>query len=271
MRLISLLSAVALLALRLGPAGAIDTADPMANIEAWIKLTGDTSGKTVFRWQKGVAYAMPKGAASQPLLGLEGLAIVRDTKLPEGGYREQQVACGLYFDPATGAYIHEMTNPFTGKIVKLGNRCGGISGARFTREGLKMEANFAMESSVLGRPYLLQWALNGDRAVIKRVAHTKWVEPASGKTKFEITADTYAAKLSDLENPAKTSVDASYSWVSQTEWMTMLDMADRPGNMLWMMDGQKFASAADIPAAFRKAFEEAYPGRLAAGIGAAPQ
>lgn len=245
-----------------GPSAADANPKPLDDAETWARLAGDTSGAIVYRWNKGLAYAMPKDAQSQPLFGLEGLTIAQFRKLPEGGYEERSLACGIYYDATTGDYLREFDNPFTGKRVPLKPHCGLIGGARYTDKGIALIAGFEIESTALGKPDLLQWSIIGDRAVIRRDAHTRWVEPRSGNEKHEITAETYVASFAALTDPQTTSVDAFYSWVSQTEWLTALEMGESPGNLLWVLQGQKFRTVDELPAKFRDAFEQAFPGKL---------
>ncbi|WP_446831299.1 DUF1838 family protein [Candidatus Foliamicus sp.] len=234
--------------------------DPAYNIEAWVKLEGDTSGRVFYRLSRMLAYGVPKGSFSQPLFGMIGVTKKAYREM-SGGYEARWTGCGLYADPETWELIDSFENPYTGEVIPLKPMCSLISGARLTVEdGLSSIAPFAMESTIFGRPYVLDWTVVGDTAFLQREAHTQWQEPSSGKLKHEMTIDSAAVPLAQLDDPAVTSIDMPMAHTLVTEWMTMLKMGDAPGSMLWRADITKHFDAAEIPEHIRAALEKERPG-----------
>lgn len=236
----------------------LDPSDPADNITAWIKLEGDTSGRAYYRYGKMVAWGRPDGEFGQPLFAYLTMKKGKFQKMDNGDYVTNYWECGLYADVQTGKTIDEFVNPYTGKTVKLKPICGRLSTSRYSSEtGLSVKASFGLESSILDSPYLLDWRIAGDNVTINREAHTKWVDLA-GKTRHEMSLDTFTAKMSELSDPERSSVDATHVYTLVTEWMTMLDMSDIPGSMFWQRVTTKHFDLSEIPddiqAAFRKEF-----------------
>ena len=235
-------------------------ADPAYNIEAWVRVDGDTSGRVFYRKSRMVAYGVPRGSFSAPLFGMIGVTKKAYRRMEGGGYESRWEGCGLYADPETWELIDSFENPYTGETITLKPTCTLISGARLTVEdGFSMIASFAMESSIFGRPYVLDWNVVGDTAFMRREAHTEWQEPSSGKVKYEMTIDSAAIPVAQLDDPAVTSIDVPLAHTLVTEWMTMLMMGDAPGSMLWRADITKHFDASEIPEHVRAALEDERP------------
>lgn len=234
--------------------------DPAYNIEAWVRVDGDTSGRLIYRKSRMVAHGVPRGSFSEPLFGMIGVTKKAYRKLEGGGYESRWEGCGLYADPETWELIDSFENPYTGETIALNPMCTLISGARITAEGgFSMIAPFAMESSIFERPYVLDWHVVGDTAFMQRKAHTQWQEPSSGKVKYEMTIDSAAVPVAQLDDPSLTSIDVPLAHTLVTEWMTMLKMGDIPGSMLWRADMTKHFDASEIPEHIRTAMAAIRP------------
>lgn len=245
------------------PAAGADAArfaDPAYNIEAWVKLDGDTSGRVFYRLSRMAAYGVPNGSFSEPLFGMIGVTKKAYRRMEGGGYESRWKGCGLYADPETWELIDSFENPYTGETIALKPMCTLISGARMTVEdGFSMISPFALESSIFGRPYVLDWNVVGDTAFMRREAHTEWQEPSSGKMKYEMTIDSAAVPVAQLDDPAVTSIDVPLAHTLVTEWMTMLKMGDTPGSMLWRADITKHFDSSEIPEHIRSALADNRP------------
>jgi hypothetical protein len=51
----------------------LDFTNPVDNIEAWAKLEGDTSGKTVYRVSRMTAYGVPQKGYTVPLFAMRSI------------------------------------------------------------------------------------------------------------------------------------------------------------------------------------------------------
>jgi hypothetical protein len=239
-----------------------DLSDPAVVIETWVRLKGDTAGRVTYEWVTGVAYGVPAGALSRPLFGIESVTVRQVRSLGEAGYEEQNYACRLYRDAATGEYIDRFLNPFTGREVLLETLCSPGPTIRYTPESVELVGDWKFESTALGGPMSLELIEAGDHVVIRRDAHSQYIASDSGEVRRELSIDTFKVSLDDLQNRRLTGLLPTYSWVSVTQWMTILDMGDTPGRMLWSINGRKYLRADELPARFLAALEEAVPGAL---------
>jgi hypothetical protein len=244
----------------------LDFTSPKDNIEVWAKLEGDTSGKTVYRVSRMTAYGVPHAGYTVPLFAMRSITKIEFRKTA-GGYDSRWVACAVYVGVDNDKVITKYQNPFTRQTIELKPLCSKITGARYTvGKGIEMMAGFPLQSSIIGRPYVLNWEVLGDRAVVERVAHSQWTESESGKVKYEMSIDSYSAKLADLQDPKLTSIDGFYSYTLVTEWLTSMKMAGRPGSILWKSNGRKMSDASRLPPDLVADLERLAPGRLTAPL-----
>lgn len=247
--------------------------DPAFNVKTLGRLQGDLSGRTVLAYSQGCAFGLVPGEG--PPLGEYGRLLyrveactVRIVRLRADGALEERARSWMFYrDAATGRYIDEYQNPYTGATVLVPTFRGGVTGAVTTRNGPEFQASFPMESTVIGRPLALDWHMIGDQAWVSRHAFTRWKEGSTGIYKTEMTMDTWACRASDLANNRLTAVPAAHSWISQTEWQSWLGMRGRPGAMLWRMDGTNLHSLADLPDEFVEQSNNRLPGRLTEPLG----
>lgn len=246
--------------LSLAPFRAI--ADAAADVETWVRLKGDAAGAVTYEWVTGTAWGIPLDDVSRPLFQIESVTLRQITRFGPAHYVEQSYACRLYRDAATGEYISRFINPFTRLEVKLGTRCSPGPSIRYTPERVSLVASIPFESSALNAPMQLTRIDIGEHVTLRREAHSQYRSESSGELRRETSLDTFVVPARDLANPRLTSLDAAYQWTSVTQWMAELAMGERPGRMLWSINGRKFAKATDLPPAFRAALERAVPGAL---------
>ena len=240
----------------------LDLSDPIDAMETWVRLKGDTAGRVTYEWVTGFAYGVPVGAPSQPLFQIESVTVRQNRRDGESAYLERTFACRLYRDADTGDYMDAFTNPFTGKRVALKPSCSPGPPLRLSAAGMELLSDMTFESTALGRHMTLQRIDAGDHVIIRRDAHSRYVVPSSGEVRREMSIDTFKLKPDDLNDTRLTALLPAYSWVSNTQWMSLFDMADTPGHMIWSINGRKFMTAEALPAEFRAALERYVPGAL---------
>lgn len=244
----------------------VDLSDPAQAAEIWVRLKGDTAGRVTYEWMTGVAYGVPEDAPSQNLFHIESVTVRQTRADGAGGFEERNFACRLYKDPATGEYIDHLVNPFTDQKVELTTSCNSGFPLRLSAAGMELLSDLDLESTGLGRPMTLQLIDAGDHVIVRRDAHSKFVVPSTGEVRREMSVDTFKLSAADLNNPELTSLTPAYSWVSNTQWMSIFGMAGTPGHMIWSINGRKYLDPDDLPAEFRAALERAVPGALSRTI-----
>ena len=238
-----------------------DLSDPRAAMETWIRLKGDSGGGVTYEWAGGTAYGVPQDADGVALFSIESVTIREFRRLAEDRYEERTISCRLYKDAESGAYVDGFVNPLTGKRTELETPCGPGQPVRYSPERVELLVDMPWESSVLGRPVSLELMRAGSEVIIRRRAFSTFTA-ADGKVRRELAVDTFALPAASLADAATTSLVASYSWDAVRDWSGLLDMPDIPGHMYWSVVGRKFHRAEELPAEFRAALEERYPGAL---------
>jgi len=239
-----------------GTAGSLSMRDPAFNLRTLGRLQGDLSGRTVYAYSDGCAFGLVPGDGppladyGRLLYRVESCAVRISRLRADGALEERSRSWMFYRDPDSGTYLEELRNPYTGATVPVPTFRGGVSGSVTTTQGPQFRATFPMESTVLGRPMLLDWRIVGDHAWVSRHAFTRWKEAATGAYKTEMTMDSWTCRVADLLDEKLSAVPAAHSWMSQTEWQSWLGMRGRPGAMLWRIDGTNFGSVADLPPEF---------------------
>lgn len=238
-----------------------DLSDPGTAMETWLRLKGDIAGGMTYEWATGTAYGVPQDADGVALFSIESVTIRQFRRLAEDLYEERTIACRLYRDADSGAFIDEFVNPLTGKRTELRIPCGPGQPVRYSPERLALLADAPWESSILNRPITLELLSAGDQVIIRRRAFSAFT-PAGGKVRRELAVDTFTLSAASLADPGITSLSPSYSWDAVRDWSGFLDMGDLPGHMYWSVVGRNFRSAEELPAEFRVALEARDPGAL---------
>ena len=242
-------------------AGLPDLSDPRTAMETWLRLKGDIAGGVTYEWATGTAYGVPQDADGVALFSIESVTIRQFRRLAEDHYEERTIACRLYRDAVSGAYIDEFINPLTGKRTELRIPCGPGQPVRYSPERVALLVDVPWESSILDRPVTLELLRAGNQVIIRRRAFSAFT-PAGGKVRRELAVDTFALPAASLADPGITSLSPSYSWDAVRDWSGFLDMGDLPGHMYWSVVGRKFRRTQELPAEFRAALEERDPGAL---------
>ncbi len=238
-----------------------DLFDPGTAMETWLRLKGDIAGGVTYEWASGTAYGVPQDADGVALFSIESVTIRQFRRLAEDTYEERTIACRLYKDAHSGAFIDEFINPLIGKRTVLRTPCGPGQPVRYSPESVALLVDVPWESSILDRPVSLELLRAGDQVVIRRRAFSAFT-PAGGNVRRELSVDTFTLPAASLADPGITSLSPSYSWDAVRDWSGFLDMGDLPGHMYWSVVGRKFRRAEELPAAFRAALEIRYPGAL---------
>lgn len=244
---------------------AYDLSDPVEQLLIFEKLRGDISGKQTYSYSEGRVFGIrPDQPEELDAFGKEVFRYsacgMRIKRINEDNHVETRSRSWLlYQDPETAAFIDKMKNPYTGEEVIVPAFRGGISGSTMTPNGPKVSANFSMESTAFNRPINLVFTDMGDRMHVTRHAFTRWLEKKTQTHRTEMTLDTYDFAKEALYDRSLTHIPSDSHWTSQTAWLSLLNMREVPGHMLWTSSGICFFSKEDLPEPFVTATKEKQP------------
>ncbi len=211
---------------------------------------------------RGTATGISGDALATALFQIESVTIRQARALPDDGWEERTYACRLYRDAQNGKWTDRFVNPYTGETIELTAQCGTGPVVHYV-DGVASLPDFDhLESTAIGTPMKLSMQRAGENVVIRREARSRFAFGEPPTYRFETSADTFVARAADVADEGQTSISSAYNWTSVTQWMRTLGMGDRPGHMLWNVNGFKYDDAAELPADFRRALEDAMPGAL---------
>ncbi|MEM6802750.1 MAG: DUF1838 family protein [Bacteroidota bacterium] len=244
---------------------AYNLSDPRDQLLIFEKLKGDLSGKQTYGYSEGRVFGIrPDQPEDLDLFGKEvfrfagcGMHIKRINE--DKDIETKSRSWLLYQDPKSGEFIDKMKNPYTGEEVVVPPFRGGIRGSVMTPTGPKVSANFSMESTAIGRPIHLVFTEMGDRVHVTRHAFTRWFEKKSQTHRTEMTLDTYDFDKEALYDKSLTHIPADSHWTSQTSWLSLLNMSEVPGHMIWATNGICFFEQSQLPEKFVRATKEKQP------------
>jgi len=248
-------------------------ADPAFNVKVFGRLQGDLSGKRVYVTRDGRVFGLVPGDGppladyGRLLYRVQGCT-VRELRIAADGVLQEQSRSWLFYrDAETGEYLEEFRNPYTGKTLTVPVFRAGISGSRLAPSGPVVLADFGMESSIFGKPPLLDWQFRGSRLALYRHGFTRWRENSTGHVRTEFTLDCWLCDPEQVADESLLHIPNDHSWTSQTEWQSWLGMRGQPGAMLWRNDSSFFIDPADLPRDFVAYSERKTPGLFDSALG----
>ena len=242
-------------AIALSPqAKALDLQSEQGSVEAMVKLRCSLDPKQEeILWWAGTLFAQEPGQKPAPLLGFEGYNICRAEKQADGVWRLYTRELTFYRDLKTGKIIDSWDNPLSGErneVVQVAND----------------PVNTVLNAP--GRPLHLPWVEAGDQVMLTLnipLAYPNPLQPAefpaesSGPTYMGSEHFMFFAPRADLENPALKSVPVTYGWTRVGPWLPWMKLGTRPGNLLYVAQGNKRASVSELPADIQELVRTHYP------------
>lgn len=240
--------------LEAAPSG-FDPQDPVDNLNGFVKMMGDTSGKPNWMIAQGRIYALEDGEMPIPLVGVHGLRYLKFDRDGDDFVMSLR-DWGYYTDYATGEVLESYKNPYTGETNTPSPLLTRYFSWRMGPDGQKMDG-YTGEAWLIGRPLRMPWAFQGDMTTVTLELLVKYGDGGFGAEWINMSTNS-----GDFSDPTLTSTPMQYSWTGYSPWMRWLDMGDRPGRTLWNSNGFKTTSLADMDPSVRAIHDRHYPGSL---------
>lgn len=227
------------------------------NLEAFVKILGDTSGKPSFLSATGRIYAVRDREQAIPLCAVRGMRYLKFKKTAIG-YTHYTRDWAFYCDLKTGDPIDSYTNPITGEEVKTKQILTSLFSWEWTPNGQVMET-FKGNAWLIDRPLQFPFTREGNDISTSMELLVQYASGAAGDEWMQLLADA-----NDLNNPNLTSVPMRHSWTGNSGWMRWLNMGEIKGRTLWQSTGRKYSSIAELSPEFKAAAQKYFPGSLEA-------
>jgi hypothetical protein len=232
-------------------------------VRAFVKLTGDLSGKSTCGWTRGELFGLLDGEMARPLVRYESARSGRHLLQPDGSYKYVYRGLILYQDYATGEYIDTLLNPYTGKQVEVKHFATSIGEYTISENGIIPSRAFKGESAkVHSGPFILPWTVLENRVWVTSDERVRYQRPSDGEYRVDNAILRYGGYLDELEDPSLTFARCESSWQTQLNWFSWLAMGEKKGMIMQGGAGLKLRSAAELPESFKKFGERIFPGSL---------
>lgn len=227
---------------------AYDLEKPEDLVEAYIKTVGDISGETAITYASVVVMAMVPGQRGRKLFNLEVVGAGRYLRI-DGGFQRLHREVGLYTDLETGAVLSSWSNPFLEREVEVIHIQNDPVNFPYTVDQQTGPRRIIYDdfgdTIAFHREVLLRYPSALTRAEYPLHSAGDWYEAAELFNSFVSRAA--------LEDPATSSAPETGSWSRVGPWLPWMEMADRPGHLLYHGRSSKLmGGVADLPPRLRR-------------------
>jgi hypothetical protein len=243
---------------------------PEDEFSIWTKLQADLSGRTVFAYTTGTVWGFKPQADdvtlaefAKPLYGYVNVAARKATKRNDGAVVMKTRNWIMYLNPVTHAFMTEMRNPYTDKMVKSSPMASPTRDTVYTAAGPEqLPVSYPVEVDKAKRPYQMQVRKVGDKVFLTEANFTRLKPGNITWWKLEGQMMSYTARAADVRNTKLTHIPNTWSHNLVAEWQTWMEMHGTPGHILFKGDGTFVDGPGQLPADIRATIEEIAPGGL---------
>jgi Protein of unknown function (DUF1838) len=219
----------------------LDLSKPADNLQAFVKMRGslDSSQEVVFYWT-GTIYSFIPGERSQALYGMEAYNIAQ-VRPVSGGYEMLTREVALYTDLKTGKIMEKWYNPMTkdsNNVIHVWNDPVNQQMALKGRFG-----DWGVSWNQLGDNRL---AMYSDIFLLYPSPLKKAEYPLNSRSDQYQAAELFQFffNQNDMNDPQKKSIYAEVAWTRISDFLPWMNMADRPGYLVYQCRGQKLMNGA---------------------------
>lgn len=209
-------------------------------------------------WWTGDVHAFRHGARGQRLFGMECFSVSRALPV-EGGHDLLHREFGLYLDAESRAPLSRWRNPLNGREVEVLLLANDPVNGRMRRSGPRaFDVSFTQSGAEVwaNLDILLRYPSPLPRAQYPLNSQSDTYEAAE---LFQ-----FHARREDLANSGLPSAPCEVYWTRVGPWLPWMEMADRPGQLIYHCRGRKLPNVAALPAGLRRAAEDGYAQFLSA-------
>ncbi|MCX9147967.1 DUF1838 family protein [Erythrobacter sp. WG] len=214
----------------------------------------------VYHWS-GNIYGRSPGQPDKLLFKGEGMNIRRCVEVSDPkqgkGWRMVSREVMLMLDPVTGEVLREWTNPYTGQKVSV---------MHIHNDPVNGRPNYA--TSADGKPLrLTSLREEGPFVFMPFEAPLFYTNPLQGDYQKYVGGSYHAMEIfdfvalkSELFGRKSPTAYPAVSWVRVSQWAPWMEMADRPGQMVFNAMGRKLPGGfEELPEVLKKEIRANYP------------
>jgi hypothetical protein len=230
--------------------------DPQAELEAVVRVMGDSAGRQAPWWYTGHIYGVMPGEAPKPLVRFEGAEINLFVRQADSAFRQTGTTTTYYQDISTGEVLQEFMNPYTAaRNAVRPNKLGGSGYVVWSRDGV--EPVWRAFGKLAPKKLAVYWTVFGATVWMR---HDRVFPPQMPQPIYE--ASTSIVSRRDLMNTRKSTCPAQFSSSYVARWPAWMQMGDSPGHVLWHADGLKLEDTDALPAEYLRRVRADFPEQL---------
>jgi len=247
----------------------VDFENPEENLKAFIKTTGslDPSAETA-GWFGGTLYANIGVEKMMPLVGVEGLGMMRVEPQGNNVYRIFNREFAVYKDIKTGEYLDNWTNPYTNESVEV----WPIQNKTVLAEVSPIHKQ-DFDGTIVEFPFKPPWVIQDDTAFSLFELHAafpnpltpdKWPRESAGpinKTSEMFHRTTSLSQLADPDTPHANYVG---TWMRIGPWLPWMLMGQKEGHIVYRSFMNRIGPVEKTPKQLLDYMENKFPEFLSA-------
>ena len=250
-----------------------DPMDPQHNLEAFVKMLGNTDeSQQSINWYKGGIFSViGDDEVNQHILGIEGFSVNRAELQDDGSYRNYQREVLYYTHPRTGEIIETWHNPFIDEEVQVKHVANDPVNSVYATV---FKQKFGEDEEEVSFPFLLPWTFHGDLAMTSFDVNTRWAncldpdvwkrESTGPWVRVSEHLSAYISKA-ELEDTKRTAIAYNGVWQRMGPWLPWMFMAGKPGHLFYRSHYRKIpGGVAELPQHIVDYTEKHYPKYLEA-------
>ncbi|GCE26725.1 hypothetical protein KDA_22090 [Dictyobacter alpinus] len=209
----------------------------------------------IFMWS-GNIYSVIPGERNRLLFSIDGYNVGRCMEI-EGGYQHLMREVTFYKDPAAGTILERWQNPFTQQEVEVVHVWNDPVNQQYLLDG--PYGKFKLPIAQLGQDRL---CASMDIMLAYPSPLPRSLYPQYSQNDLYQGAELFQFFFSqqDAENPDLFSIPCDISWTRLGPWLPWMEMADRPGSLLYQCSGYKLtAGYQELPVQVRTYVEQRDP------------
>lgn len=225
---------------------ATDLATSEGQLEAYVRMRADLTGKEVFADWNATIFAVVPGDKPRAIMKTYGYNVSRMEKQADGGYHWISREVSYYRDLKTGQLLEQWGNPMTGETVDVVHVANDPVNHKFPSPkavpfSLPWQQHGEMTSMLLDMPLMYPNPLQPDA----------FPKQSTGATYLASEHFGYLLRTRDLLDQKISSAPVSYNWFRTGPWLPWMNMGGKPGYLIYSGVGSKLGSWDELPAEVR--------------------
>lgn len=240
-------------------AAAISLPTPRDNLLALIRIQASLREEDVPWWYSGVIYGAEDGKAPRLLFGFEGMEMYWMRHLDGGEFELIGHTVSFLRDAASGEWLREWRNPYTGEVLEVpaATQGGGAGrGFNYSEKGIRPTPFIEQMPE---RPPAYRILSGGGR-----IWMSKETEYPPGMAQPRLQRQTMNCALEEFTDPAVERLSTQFASTVFMPWRAWMNMDGHPGHLIWHAAGLKLDSVDSLPPAYRARLEAEHPDKLTA-------